>query len=222
MTNFFQKLESLEESEDLSANVIENVQLNGTVPVTALSMSENVLGALASQGIDLSDLLEFRQKITSASNEAMADLEINDDIVVLEDSDLKGTVTRRRRSVSTSPKLKKETSPPQKVTAKKSENNTETLKSDEVAISNPIEDSPVIVHPPLRKKSNTIRPAIGKVDLTGVTLSTMVTSLVASVGFNTLYEETNLRCFKSNPSVKSTLKVNNRNLIRLPLGYLIE
>ena len=220
MTNFFQKLESLEESEDLSANVIENVQLNGTVPVTALSMSENVLGALASQGIDLSDLLEFRQKITSASNEAMADLEINDDIVVLEDSDLK--VTRRRRSVSTTPKLKKETASSQKVTAKKSENNTDTLKSDEVTISNPIEDSPVIVHPPLRRKLNTVRPAIGKVDLTGVTLSTIVTSLVASVGFNALYEETNLRCFKSNPSVKSTLKVNNRNLIRLPLGYLIE
>eukprot|EP01035_Chromulina_nebulosa_P023978 gene23978-31126_t len=34
------------------------------------------------------------------------------------------------------------------------------------------------------------------VDLTGVTLSNMMTELVSSIGYDALYEETNLRCFK--------------------------
>lgn len=45
------------------------------------------------------------------------------------------------------------------------------------------------------------------VDLTGVTLSNMMTELVSSIGYDALYEETNLRCFKVKPTLRSSLKV---------------
>jgi len=45
------------------------------------------------------------------------------------------------------------------------------------------------------------------VDLSGVTLSKMLTSLVETRGFDALYLETNLRCFKFKPAIKSSLKV---------------
>ena len=50
---------------------------------------------------------------------------------------------------------------------------------------------------------------IADVNLTGVTLSNMMTELVSSVGYDALYEETNLRCFKVKPTLRSSLKVQH-------------
>ena len=53
------------------------------------------------------------------------------------------------------------------------------------------------------------------VDLTGVTMKLMLEHLETSIGFDGLFEETNLRCFSVKPSVNSALKV----LRQLPLEW---
>ena len=53
------------------------------------------------------------------------------------------------------------------------------------------------------------------VDLTGVTMKIMLEHLETSIGFDGLFEETNLRCFSVKPSVNSALKV----LRQLPLEW---
>ena len=45
------------------------------------------------------------------------------------------------------------------------------------------------------------------VELTGVTMKKMLEHLEVSIGFEGLYEETNLRCFAVKPSITSSLKV---------------
>ena len=45
------------------------------------------------------------------------------------------------------------------------------------------------------------------VELTGVTMKKMLEHLEVSIGFEGLYEETNLRCFSVKPSITSSLKV---------------
>ena len=58
-----------------------------------------------------------------------------------------------------------------------------------------------------QSKSKAVAAKSSENQLAGVTLSTMLTSLVESRGFEALYMETNLRCFKIKPDVKSSLKV---------------
>jgi DNA-binding protein VF530 len=53
------------------------------------------------------------------------------------------------------------------------------------------------------------------VELTGVTMKLMLEHLETSIGFDGLFEETNLRCFSVKPSVNSSLKV----LRQLPLEW---
>ena len=53
------------------------------------------------------------------------------------------------------------------------------------------------------------------VELTGVTMKLMLEHLETSIGFDGLFEETNLRCFSEKPSVNSSLKV----LRQLPLEW---
>jgi DNA-binding protein VF530 len=53
------------------------------------------------------------------------------------------------------------------------------------------------------------------VELTGVTMKLMLEHLESSIGFDGLFEETNLRCFSVKPSVNSSLKV----LRQLPLEW---
>jgi hypothetical protein len=57
------------------------------------------------------------------------------------------------------------------------------------------------------KKAPPSKKIILDVDLTGVTLSNMMIELVSSIGYDALYEETNLRCFKVKPTLRSSLKV---------------
>ena len=53
------------------------------------------------------------------------------------------------------------------------------------------------------------------VELTGVTTKKMLEYLETTIGFEGLYEETNLRCFSEKPSINSSLKV----LRQLPLEW---
>ena len=61
-------------------------------------------------------------------------------------------------------------------------------------------------------KSNSKKAAV---ELTGVTMKIMLEHLETSIGFDGLFEETNLRCFSVKPSVNSSLKV----LRQLPLEW---
>lgn len=63
------------------------------------------------------------------------------------------------------------------------------------------------------KKSTSSKKVV--VELTGVTMKNMLEHLETTIGFDGLFEETNLRCFSVKPSVNSALKV----LRQLPLEW---
>ena len=50
------------------------------------------------------------------------------------------------------------------------------------------------------------RPRRLEVDMTGVTLQQQLEFLVEDLGFQTLFEETGMRCFANSPSIRSSLK----------------
>ena len=57
------------------------------------------------------------------------------------------------------------------------------------------------------EKRKSVSKPMPPITLDGVTLQKMIESLVEEYGWDFLYEETKLRCFKTNPTVPSSLKV---------------
>lgn len=141
--------------------------------------------------------------LSNLSSRRPSIIEKSSDVLILKDEDLLDNSPRKfikRQSAAAAPLI-----PSNSLSMRRLQKDTPSI--DAVSMSNTNRAHATTPSLLSQSKDNLKSPSTRVVGLDGVTLSTMLTKLVETRGFEDLYAETNLRCFKVNPSIKSSLKV---------------